>query len=179
VPDISLALFQNIVANTPEFVRPAFITLAETGLRVGEYLRLADSDLLPHTCAVRVPGSKTAASSATIRVDAQLWPWVSAAVPAPLGYRWLRIYWKRALGAAGADTTLRLHDLRHCYGQWLTDARRPEASVQKSLRHSSAAMTRRYAMQTDKGKDAATMGGILAPYFPTHSESPARATQTA
>ena len=179
VPDISLPLFQAIVAKAPEFIRPAFITLAATGLRVGEYLRLKDTDLLPHTCALRVPGSKTAASSATIRVDAQLWPWVNAAIPAPVGYRWLRIYWKRALKAAGADTTLRLHDLRHCTGQWLTDAGRPEASVQKSLRHASASMTRRYAMQTDKGKDAATMGSILAPHFPTHSEPPARVAQPA
>jgi integrase len=179
VPDISLPLFQAIVAKAPEFVRPAFITLAATGLRVGEYLRLTDTDLLPHTCAIRVPGSKTAGSSATIPVDPALWPWVTAAVPAPVGYAWLRKYWKRALLAAEADVTLRLHDLRHCTGQWLTDAGRPEASVQKSLRHASAAMTRRYTMQTDKGKDASAMASILAPHFTTHSDAPSRIAQPA
>jgi hypothetical protein len=134
---------------------------------------------MPHTCSIRVPGSKTAASSATIRVGEQLWPWVTACVPAPVGYGWLRIYWKRALKAAGADTTLRLHDLRHCCGQWLTDAGRPEASVEKTLRHASPTMTRRYTTQRDRGLDAAAMGSILVPQFPTHSEPPARVAQPA
>jgi integrase len=179
VPDINPELFHAVVMQAPEFIRPCFITLAATGLRVGEYLRLTDTDLMPHTCAIRVPGSKTAGSSATIRVDPALWPWVTAAVPAPVRYAWLRKYWKRALLAAEADVTLRLHDLRHCTGQWLTDAGRPEASVGKSLRHASAAMTRRYTNQTDKGANASAMARILAPYFPTHSDPPARIAQPA
>jgi integrase len=35
-----------------------------------------------------------------------------------------------------------LHDLRHCAGQWLTEAGRPEASVQQTLRHKDPTMTR-------------------------------------
>jgi integrase len=163
VPDLSPALFWQVVNHVPELVRPQLVTLAGTGLRVGELLRLTETDLLPATCAIRVPGTKTAASAATLPVDPSLWPWVVAAVPAPVQYKWLRTYWKRGLKAAGADPTLRLHDLRHCTGQWLTDAGRPEASVQRTLRHASPAMTRRYTMQRDRGEDARTMAGILFP----------------
>lgn len=176
VPDLSIAMFWKVVNNVPEFVRPLLVTLAGTGLRVGELLRLTATDLLPATCAIRVPGTKTAGSAATLPVDPSLWPWVVAAVPAPVQYKWLRVYWKRGLKAAGADPTLRLHDLRHCTGQWLTDAGRPEASVQRTLRHASPAMTRRYTVQRERGEDARTMGGIL---FPEGSPSLAPRPQAA
>ena len=161
VPDITPELFRTIMAKLPDHVRPVFVTLAATGLRVGEFLRLTPLDLLPHTLSIKVPGTKTASSAAVIRVDKSLWPWVRAAVPSPLRYKWLRIAWKRALGTAGADPKLRMHDLRHCTGQWLTDAGRPEASVQRTLRQATPAMTRRYTMQRDRGEDAATIAQVL------------------
>jgi len=161
VPDITPELFRAIIEKAPDYVRPVFVTLAATGLRVGEFLRLTLFDLLPHTFSIKVPGTKTAASAAVIRVDESLWPWVRAAVPSPLRYKWLRIAWKHALEAAKADCTLRMHDLRHCTGQWLTDAGRPEASVQRTLRQATPAMTRRYTMQRDRGKDAATIARVL------------------
>lgn len=96
-----------------------------------------------------------------LKVDAELWQWIVAAVPAPVAYNWLRKYWKRALKAAGADTTLRLHDLRHLTAQLLVNAGRSEASVQTTMRHSTAAMTRRYARQKDRGENAATLARVL------------------
>ncbi len=99
--------------------------------------------------------------SATARVDERLWPWVLQGVPSPLHYKWLRLYWKRALKVAGAPADLRLHDLRHCYGQWLADAGAPEARIQTGLRHTTAAMTRRYTMQTDKGESARTLADVM------------------
>ena len=56
---------------------------------------------------------------------------------------------------------VRIHDLRHCYGQWLADARVPEARIQVGMRHTTAAMTRRYTKQRDKGENARTMADVL------------------
>lgn len=92
-----------------------------------------------------IPGTKKAGSAAVLRVDPELWPWVTAAVPAPLAYWGLRFHWKRALATAGADQTLRLHDLRHLTAQLLVNAGQTEASVQTTMRHETASMTRRYA----------------------------------
>jgi len=65
------------------------------------------------------------------------------------------------LKVAAAPTDLRLHDLRHCFGQWLADAGVQEARIQTGLRHTTAAMTRRYTMQRDNGENAKTMADVL------------------
>jgi hypothetical protein len=110
VPDLDVPTFWRIVRQTPEFVRAAYVTIAYLGLRVGEYLRLQDTDLLPATKQVRVPGTKTAGSAATLPVAPEMWEWVRAAVPSPLAYKWLREHWVRARKAVGAGD-VRLHDL--------------------------------------------------------------------
>ncbi|MGH7548817.1 MAG: tyrosine-type recombinase/integrase, partial [Gemmatimonadales bacterium] len=161
VPDLPPALFWRIVQAAPEYVRAAYVTIAALGLRVGEYLALTRDHLLPHTCAVNVPGTKTAGSADVVRVDERVWPWVLAGVPSPLQYKWLRLHWKRALAAVGAPADLRLHDLRHCYGQWLAEAGLPEAQIQTGLRHATAAMTRKYTTMRDKGESARTMADVL------------------
>ena len=56
---------------------------------------------------------------------------------------------------------LTLHDLRHFYAQQLTDAGRPEVSVQYSLRHSDPRTARRYTRQRDRGENAQKMDEIL------------------
>ena len=82
-------------------------------------------------------------------------------VPAPVGYNWLRLYWKRALKAVGVEPSLRLHDLRHLTAQVLVNAGQPEANVQSTLRHATASLTRRYAMQRDHGENAAALAREL------------------
>ena len=82
-------------------------------------------------------------------------------MPAPVAYGWLRKYWKRALKAVGADTTLRIHDLRHLTAQLLVNAGQSEASVQTTMRHATASMTRRYARQKDRGENAAALARVL------------------
>lgn len=64
------------------------------GARTWEYLAHTEADLMPATCSVRIHGTKTAASNATVRVSPKLWPWIRAAVPAPVAYKWLRTHWK-------------------------------------------------------------------------------------
>lgn len=160
IPDLTPTLLWRIVDAMPEHVRAAIVTLVATGLRCGEYLRLTPANLKPHTHAIAVPGTKTEASAATVYVDEELWPWVERAVPAPVQYRWLRLHFKRACAAVGSPD-LRLHDLRHAHAQWLTNAGRSEASVQVSMRHASAVMTRRYAKQRDRGENAKVMADVL------------------
>ena len=116
---------------------------------------------MPHTCAVQVPGTKTAGSADVLRVDERLWPWIVAGVPSPLKYKWLRNHWKAALKAAEAPSDLRLHDLRHCFGQWLADAGVAENRIQTGLRHATPAMTRKYTTMRDKGENAKTMADLL------------------
>ncbi len=165
VPDITPELFWQIVAATPQQLQPSYVTLVGTGMRVGEYLACQRENLRPHTRTLLVPGTKTDGSMDVARVDPTLWAWLEAAIPAPVGYKSLRGHWKRACASLGL-LDLRLHDLRHCTGQWLTDAGRPEASVQQTLRHKDPAMTRRYTKQKSKGEDARTMGSVLFPDGP-------------
>lgn len=160
VPDLDVPTFWRIVNQTPEFVRAAYVTIAYLGLRVGEYLRLQDTDLLPATKQVRIPGTKTAASAATLPVAPEMWDWVRRAVPSPLAYKWLREYWVRARKAAGAGD-IRVHDLRHFPAQLLVNAGRPEAAVQTTMRHATPTMTRRYAKQRDRGENAKALADIM------------------
>jgi integrase len=165
VPDLSPELFWKLVDAAAEQIRPALVTLVATGMRVGEYLACQREDLRPHTYTLRVPGTKTPGSEDIARIDPSIWPWVNAAIPAPMQYKWLRIHFKRACATIGVED-LRLHDLRHCTGQWLTDAGRPEASVQQTLRHKDPSMTRRYTKQRMKGEDAAALAKVLQPAGP-------------
>ena len=84
---------------------------------------------------VRVPGTKTVSSVATLPVAPEMWPWVTRAVPAPLAYKWLREYWVRARKAVGAGD-VRLRDLRHFTAQTLVNggARTPRRSRRCCLR---------------------------------------------
>jgi integrase len=85
VPDLSPELFWKIVESTPEHVRATLVTLVATGMRVGEYLACESSDLRPHTHTLRIPGTKTDSSEDFARIDPALWPYISAAIPSPLG----------------------------------------------------------------------------------------------
>jgi integrase len=171
-PVLPPTLFATILEHIPEAYRPAYITVLCLGLRIGEYLRLTPGHLMESACAVQIPGTKTAASQATMYVDARLWPWIVAAVPSPLSYDWLRRYWKRALKAAGAPLDLTLHDIRHCFGQYLANAGVGEARIQVGLRHSTASMTRRYVMQRDQGENAKALADVVLPVL-TAPTSPA------
>jgi hypothetical protein len=161
IPDLDAPTFWQVVAAAPEHVRAAYVALVALGLRTGEYLKLRETDLHPITKTVSIGNSKSAPT--VLRVDPELWPWVVAAVPAPLAYCWLRLHWKRALKAVGADPTLRLHDLRHLTAQLLVNAGQTEASVQSTMRHETASMTRRYARQKDRGENAAALAKALLP----------------
>lgn len=163
VPEIDVGRFWAIMEHVPEGLVPCYVTLAVTGLRVkSEYCALKEHHLRPLTREVKVPGTKTEGSADVVRVGDRSWPWIVRAVPAPLGYDSLYRYWREACQKVGAEG-LWMHDLRHFYAQQLIEAGRPEASVQSSLRHETADMTRRYSMRKDRGENARTMDALMFP----------------
>lgn len=101
VPDLSVDTFWAIVEATPAHARPCYVTLAATGMRLGEYLGCEQKHLLPAFHAIDVPGTKTEDSAARIFVDSDLWPWIEQGVPSPLGSGWMGTYWHRACLALG------------------------------------------------------------------------------
>lgn len=160
IPDITIPLFWEIFARTPDFAQPCYMTLVATGMRLGEYLRCDKSHLSPGTCSIDVPGSKTADSKARIFVDEALWPWIEAGIPAPLNETWIRHYWKKAAREMGKGE-LRLHDLRHAYAIFASDAGVPTAQIQAALRHAGPEMTRRYEMQRMRRTASQTVARVL------------------
>ena len=160
VPDLRPDTFWELVKRTPDHVQPCYVCLAATGMRVGEYLRCTEDNLLPLTKAILVPGTKTDGSEAPVKVDAEMWEWIERAIPSPVQYKWLREHFKRAAREVGLPD-LRLHDLRHCFGQWATDAGLPEAKVQVAMRHANPEMTRRYTKQRDRGEHARVIGDVM------------------
>jgi integrase len=150
VPELTPAQFRRLVSHVREDIQPALWTLLLTGMRVGEYLRCDVTHLVPTLHAIKVPGTKTRGSQAQVRVAPSMWHYIEAAIPAPVQYKWLRLHFKAGLKAAKLPSTIRLHDLRHAHGQWAVEAGVPEALVQVSLRHSNAAMTRRYTKSAGK-----------------------------
>lgn len=156
VPDLTVEVFWRIVSRAPQPLRPAYVLLAATGLR------LQRTDLLPLTKGIRVPGTKTAGSADIVRVGDALWPWIAAAVPCPVGYQGLLKRWKRTCAEEG-HPELTLYSLRHFFAQQLAEAGAPESRIQQSLRHRSPAMTRRYTRMVDKGENARVVAAVLAP----------------
>jgi len=94
-----------------------------------------------------------------VSVYPALWPFVERAVPSPIGYKALRRHWLAACKKVGLS--VRIHDLRHCYGQWAVNAGVPESKVQTALRHKTAAMTRRYTKTQEKGDASNAVGRAL------------------
>ena len=101
MPELTVDGFWSIVNQTPDHVRPCYVTLAATGMRLKEYLSCTDANLTPATHAIAVPGTKTAESADTVYVAPELWPWIEAGIPSPLKSRWMHIYWWRACVAEG------------------------------------------------------------------------------
>lgn len=160
VPDLPPAAFWQFVDHCDERIQASVVCMAVTGLRLGEYLALEPEHLMPLTRGIKVPGTKTELSGDVIRVGDASWKWVEAAVPSPLREKWLRIHFKRAARAFG-QPDLRIHDLRHLRGQFLSQEGLPEAQIQVALRHSDPDTTRRYTRQRDHGKAAAAMDRAL------------------
>lgn len=165
VPDLSPEQFWKVVEQEPDpDLQAAFVAILATGFRVGEFCALVETDLRPILHGVRAPGRKRSgrfkSQESVEPVDKRLWKWVRRAIPCKITHWALRRHWRDACDRAGV-TDVRLHDLRHCYGQWLTNEGRPEAAIQSGLRHKTASMTRRYTKQRDRQTNAEALGDVL------------------
>jgi len=160
VPDLTPGTFWAIVGHEPRpDVQAAFVTLAVTGVRVGEYLAMTvETHLQPDTQRVVIPKEgKTGVRY--VPVPEGYWPWVVAAVPAPLQYRALWQHWKDACTAAGVR--LRLHDLRHAAGQWATDAGVSPLRVKDLFGHKTVGTTDRYTRVQNAAVASEAIGRAL------------------
>lgn len=161
VPDLSAAEFWTIVRQAPAPVQPAYVAMAVLGVGPGEYLRLQPVHLNAGALLVNVPGTKTRARARTVAVDARLWAWIARAVPAPLGYGWLSIWWRRTVRQAGY-AGLRLYDLRHLSAQLAADLGATDRDLTTHLGHTNPKMAHRYARRPTARGVAAKIGDQLA-----------------
>lgn len=174
-PDLTPAQFVALLAHVDEADRAAYLCLVLTGARVGEYLQLDKAALQPGNGRIRIgtaEGNKTGAR--TIVVPPEFWGWVVAAVPyagipvpavrqpveRDARYRRLQKAWKTALRAEGLSD-VRIHDLRHCTGQWASDAGVSDGAIQQLLGHADPAMTGKYTKMAQAGTASAAVGRVL------------------
>lgn len=156
VPDQSVESFLRLVEAMPAPARPCFMTMALTGMRVGEYINADATALRPETLSVAVSGKS---GDGLVYLTAEGFALAKAAIPCPLAravpadtptnkkprYRVLRRLYANAQKATGI-AGLRLHDIRHLFGQTASDAGVATAQTQAALRHTDPRMTRRYEM---------------------------------
>lgn len=167
--EITVEEFWTNFATLDEAIQPIVLTLAGTGLRIGELL-LCDEFSARRLPVIWIPGGKTGASE-TVIADSLL-PFARQAIPCNVAprptvhrgvqfdARYKRI-WKAMRAAAkatGIDWSP--HYLRHLYAQLGTDTL-PETLVQQGLRHASPTMTARYAKRKTTARVANVVGKAL------------------
>lgn len=175
IPDLTPEQFLRILARiTDDDVRAALMVLVLTAMRIGEYLSLDESCLQPGYRRIRIPRQEGNKTGGTITLADDAWGWAVAAVPfaglpVPVTarkvesdprYRRIWRVWRAARDAEGVgDVTL--HDLRHCAGQWASDAGESDRVIGQLLRHSDPRMTARYTKQKDARAASAAVGRVL------------------
>lgn len=108
VPDNSPELFGIILGHLPAHAKAVAMGLFLTGLRDrSEFFRADETHLMPVTCGVKIPARVRARMTKTkkgrvIYIDPDMWPWIVASIPAPIGYLQFLRYWRKACVLAGA-----------------------------------------------------------------------------
>jgi integrase len=162
--------FWTLMDHVPEPLVACYLTLAATGMRVGEYLACTEQSLARFP-QIHIPSGKS--GEALVQVDPELEPYVRQAIPCMIGprpkrsavrvqddarYRRLQRSLKAASEATGIPATI--HTLRHFYAGEGVKAQ-PEAFVQQAMRHKTAGMTKRYAAQREQTAVAGSVGQAL------------------
>ena len=78
---------------------------------------------------------------------------VDRAVPVTLSCDWLREMWYAACDLAELPR-VRLHDLRHCHGQWTLDQGIADVDVQRYMGHATSYMTQRYRRRAERTRNS-------------------------
>lgn len=167
--DITVDEFWTNYAKLDDAIKPIALTLAGSGLRVGEYLQCTETSArrLP---TIWFPNGKTGGGEVEIASD--LVPFARLAIPcriAPAPKVWKGVQYDaryrkihRAFAAAAKATGIPWspHYLRHLYAQ-LGIAKLPDVVVQKGLRHKTASMTRHYADRKVKAEVSEAVSSTL------------------
>lgn len=178
-PDVTpaqfVAVLEQLESAGADDVRGAVMVMILTGMRVGEYLWLDESHLMPSTRRLRIPteeGNKS--GGRTIAISEEDWGWIVAAVPfalqplpatrVPAGRdrRYARIMsqWKAACAAEGlADVWI--HDIRHCMAQWADEAGVALGSIAGVLGHKDPKTTLRYTRMAAAARATRAVGQVL------------------
>lgn len=162
VPDLDVETFWKIIDAAPEHVRAVYVAMAILGAGYAELASLPRLALRRKSFTVVLTGRKRGRKKPLeVAVAPELWPWVAAAIPVPLGYKWLRKYWRAACRKAKARGVW-MYDLRHLSGQLAADAGEADSAIATHLRHENPATTRRYTRRVTARKVAAAIGKALA-----------------
>ena len=161
--------FWKLMARVDEHLVPSYVTLAASGMRVGEYLNDAALELDPDEHVIYVAG-KTGPKPHAVAAD--LWAYVEAACPCRVARittpptriqndaRYKKLY--RQLAGAGKALGIRvtIHDLRKLYAR-LGVQHVGETATQTALGHETAEMTRHYARWDSRRQVARAVGRAL------------------
>lgn len=167
--EITLEEFWTNLNATDEAIRPIILTLAGSGLRIGELLQCNEvsAKRLP---LIYIPGGKTGSGEASI--SPELLPFARQAIPCNIAprpkvwrgvqndARYRRIY--KAMRKASDATQIPWgpHYLRHLYAQIATD-NLSAVLAQQGLRHATSSMTEKYAKRKTTKQVAAVVGSAL------------------
>lgn len=168
--EITVEEFWINLGATDEAVQPSILTLAGSGLRVGEFLQ-CDEFSAKRLPVIWIPGGKTGAAE-TVIADALL-PYARQAIPCNIA-PWPKGEWRgvqydarykriwKAMDAASKVTGIPWspHYLRHLYAKLATDEL-PQVLAQQGLRHATGAMTAHYAKRKNTSKVANVVGRAL------------------
>lgn len=166
--EVTLEEFWTNVAKLDEAITPIALTLAATGMRIGELLACTEQSIR-HLPTIWVEG-KTGGDE--VQVAESLVPFVEQAIPCRIApvpktargiqydARYKKVYkaFKKASLATGVAWSP--HYLRHLYAQ-LGTAELPAVLVQHGLRHKTAAMTNHYAKRRTAQQVADVVGKAL------------------
>ncbi|MDP1891004.1 MAG: hypothetical protein Q8K55_08940, partial [Gemmatimonadaceae bacterium] len=160
---LSAGEFWKLIDKASPAVQAGIVTMAVTGMRLGEYERARTVHLttLPGGMVqIDVQGSKTDGSTATVAVAKSLAKWIAQGIPMPFKRLWFRRLYKRAAVAIGRPE-LTLHDLRHCTAMFSLEGGAPINAVRDLMRHEGAEQTLDYARTGNVQQAAKAIGKAL------------------
>lgn len=167
--EVTLAEFWTLVGVMDDAVKPVAITLAGTGMRIGEFLACGETSTrrLP---TIWIPDGKSGGAETVIAEH--LIPFVRQAIPCRLApapavtrgvqydARYKKIHKAFARASEATGIPFSPHYLRHLYAQ-LGTAELPDVLVQQGLRHKTPSMTRLYSKRRVTSQVAEVVGEAL------------------
>jgi hypothetical protein len=166
--DLSVTEFWTLMEHVPELAVPSYVTLAASGMRVGEYLH-PSIRLLETRYEIETKG-KTGRKRYSVAPE--LWPFVRASVPCTVArapkqwkgvqrdarYKRLRTWLSDASEATEIPATI--HYLRHLYAAIGTD-HASLVAVQHALGQRTPGVTAGYAKRRESAGVAKVVGDAL------------------